>query len=217
MGDTAAAGVDPYLLRPLSPQEPPEPTQEMQLVIDFYNDPCANCTNCEGCRPWGVASCSARLPAGLPVACRPAYPAHPRGAACRLGPPCVPAGAHFNNISMQLPDGGGSPGRPSMVESLLANRSLPPNKDFGYHVEQLQAGAVVQVVINNHDTGACAAEGGGRSPGREGEDPSPSGALASECARAHSGMARLNVRCIKGLTRGGCLRAHRRWRCGTCR
>lgn len=107
MGDTAAAGVDPYLLRPLSPQEPPEPTQEMQLVIDFYNDPCANCTN------W----------------------------------------AHFNNISMQLPDGGGSPGTPSMVESLLANRSLPPNKDFGYHVEQLQAGAVVQVVINNHDTG----------------------------------------------------------------
>lgn len=54
---------------------------------------------------------------------------------------------------MQLPASGGNPGMPSMLESLLANRSLPANKDFGFHVEQLQAGAVVQVVINNHDTG----------------------------------------------------------------
>lgn len=107
LGDTKAAGLDPYLLQPVSRQIPPEPTQEMQLVIDFYNDPCPNCTN------W----------------------------------------AHFNNISMQLPASGGNPGMPSMLESLLANRSLPANKDFGFHVEQLQAGAVVQVVINNHDTG----------------------------------------------------------------
>ncbi|KAL4427900.1 hypothetical protein ABPG75_001989 [Micractinium tetrahymenae] len=83
MGDTKAGGADPYLLQPLSRQQPPEPAQEMQL----------------------------------------------------------------------LPAAGGSPGVPSILETLLANHSLPASKDFGYHIEQLQAGAIVQVVINNHDTG----------------------------------------------------------------
>lgn len=54
---------------------------------------------------------------------------------------------HFNNISMQTPDGGG-PLAPSMLEKSFAG-TLPANKNFGYHTITVQEGDVVDMVINN--------------------------------------------------------------------
>ena len=56
---------------------------------------------------------------------------------------------------MMLPPANGT-AVPSITESVLATggaAGLPPNANFGYHTIWLNKGDVVELVMNNYDTG----------------------------------------------------------------
>ena len=153
-------------LCPCSQVSPPPPTDIKLLNLSFYNEPesCDNCTNCERClgRQLLVALCKGAQPSRRTTACITAIEAAhspPLPAS-----PC--AGAHFNSISMQIPPATG-PRVPSIVEAILANHALPPNTNFGYNTIPLKAGQVVQLVINNYDTGQLVGCTGGGLQGEE--------------------------------------------------
>ncbi|PRW33210.1 multicopper oxidase [Chlorella sorokiniana] len=64
--------------------------------------------------------------------------------------------AHFSpggNISMSIPPKNGGRAVPSIVQALLGRTPLPPNSNFGYNTYFLKPGAVVDIIINNFDTG----------------------------------------------------------------